>query len=311
MKISRYIKVLFSLSVLVFGFVQMAKSQQIPLFSQYQFNQYLYNPAVAGSEASVEARLVQRYQWRGITDAPRTFNVNAYGPIQGQKMGVGGMVYSDIAGPTRRTGFQGSYSYHLQLNDEMRIGFGLGLGIDQYIVDGTQVRLDEIDDPALQNYRGSSYEFNAKFGIYFYADKYYAGLSIPQIVPDRINVFQSTTNMSKLEDHYILNGGYKFDIGSDFQIEPALLLRWKSPAPLQADVSVWAYYKEMVWIGVTYRTDDAISFGLGYKFQDILMIGYSYDYTTSYLSSFSKGSHEIMLGFKFNSSKGEENPPLL
>ena len=280
MKNSLYIKGLFLLSVLVLGFVQVSKAQQIPLFSQYQFNQYLYNPAVAGSEASVEARLVQRYQWRGITDAPRTFNVNAYGPLQGQKMGVGGMVYSDIVGPTRRTGFQGSYSYHLQLNDEMRIGFGLGIGIDQYIVDGTQVRLDQSDDPALQN-------------------------------PDRINVFQSTTNMAKLEDHYILNGGYKFDIGSDFQIEPALLLRWKSPAPIQADVSVWAYYKEMIWLGVTYRTDDAVSFGLGYNYNDILMIGYSYDYTTSFLSTYSSGSHEIMLGFKFKSAKTEEIPPML
>lgn len=311
MKNSIYIKGLFLFSVLVLGFVQVSKAQQIPLFSQYQFNQYLYNPAVAGSEASVEARLIQRYQWAGITDAPRTFNVNAYGPLQGQKMGVGGMVYSDIVGPTRRTGFQGSYSYHFQLNDEMRIGFGLGLGIDQYIVDGTQVRLDQTDDPALQNYRGSSYEFNAKFGIYFYADKYYVGLSIPQIVPDRINVFQSTTNMAKLEDHYILNGGYKFDIGSDFQIEPALLLRWKSPAPVQADVSVWAYYKEMIWLGVTYRTDDAVSFGIGYNYYDILMIGYSYDYTTSFLSTYSSGSHEIMLGFKFKSSKSEEVPPML
>ena len=311
MKQTKHIKYLFSLLLLVFGLAKITSAQQIPLFSQYQFNQYLYNPAVAGSEEGVEARLVQRYQWRGVTDAPRTFNLNAYGPLEGMKMGVGAMVYSDIVGPTRRTGFMGSYAYHLQLNDEMRIGFGLGLGVDQYIIDGTQVQLDQADDPALQNYRGSAYEFNTKFGIYFYAKNYYAGLSIPQLVPDRINIFESSTNTAKLENHYILNGGYTFEIGDDFKVEPALLFRWRPPAPLQADISVWGYYKDMIWLGVTYRTDDALSFGVGFKYNDMLMIGYSYDYTTSYLSTYTSGSHEIMLGVKFNSSSSEEIPPLL
>lgn len=311
MKNTRYIKFLFSLLFIVFGISHFAKAQQIPLFSQYQFNQYLYNPAVAGSEASVEARLVQRFQWTGITDAPRTFNVNAYGPLDGQKMGVGGMIYSDIAGPTRRTGFQGSYAYHFQLNDEMRLGFGLGIGLDQYTIDGTQVSLDQADDPALQNYMGTSYEFNAKFGAYFYGENYYAGISIPQIVPDKINVFDSATNTAKLEDHYIINGGYTFAIGNDFAIEPTLLMRWKSPVPVQFDISVWGYYKEMIWLGVTYRTDDALSFSVGFDYNDMLMIGYSYDLTTSSLSSYTNGSHEIMLGFKFNSNANKEIPPQL
>lgn len=205
----------------------------------------------------------------------------------------------------------GSYSYQLQLNDEMRLGFGLGIGVDQYIIDGTQVQLDRDDDPALMNYLGSAYEFNSKFGIYFYGDNYYAGLSIPQLVPDRVNIFESATNTAKLQNHYILNGGYTFEIGEDFEIEPSLLLRWRSPAPLQADISVWAFYKEMVWLGVTYRTDDAISIGLGYQYNDMFMIGYSYDYTTSYLSSYTSGSHEIMIGIKFDSETAKEIPPQL
>jgi type IX secretion system PorP/SprF family membrane protein len=311
MKNIRYIKFLFSVLIILVGLGQNARAQQIPLYSQYQFNQYLYNPAVAGSEAGVEARLVQRFQWVGIIDAPRTFNVNAYGPLDGQKMGVGGMVYSDITGPTRRTGFMGSFAYHLQLNDEMRLGFGLGIGFDQYVIDGTQVRLDQSDDPALQNYLGSSYEFNTKFGVYFYGENYYAGISIPQLVPDRIHIFDSATNSAKLEDHYIVNGGYTFTLGDNFAIEPALLMRWKTPVPVQFDISVWGYYREMIWLGITYRTEDALSFGVGFDYNDMLMIGYSYDYTLSSLSSYTSGSHEIMLGFKFNAKKNEEVPPLL
>lgn len=286
-------------------------TQQIPLFSQYQLNQYIYNPAVAGSEDFLDIRFMQRYQWRGITDAPRTFNLSAYSPLQNQKMGVGGLLYSDIVGPTRRTGFQGSYAYHLSFKNDMKLSFGLALGGDQYVVDGTQIKLEDGDDPSLQNFRGTSFEFTAKFGMYFYADKFYVGLAIPQLFNDQVKVFESVTDLSKLEDHYMLNGGYKFEIGSDFMLEPAIMFRYVNPTPIQTDISLWAYWRKMLWLGVTYRTYDAIAISVGFNYNDTFLLGYSYDYTTSELSGFTSGSHEIMLGIRFNqnSSKGEK--PLL
>ena len=286
-------------------------AQQIPLFSQYQMNQYIYNPAVAGSEDYLDIRFMQRYQWRGITDAPRTFNLSAYSPIENQKMGVGGLIYSDIVGPTRRTGVQGSYAYHLQFSNNMNLSFGLALGMDQYIIDGTQIKLDDSDDPALQNYRGTSLEFTAKFGVYFYADQFYVGFSIPQLFNDQIKVFESATDLSKLEDHYMLNGGYKFHLGNDFILEPAIMFRYVSPTPVQTDISLWAYYKEMFWLGLTYRTYDAVAISVGFNYNETFLLGYSYDYTISDLATFSHGSHEIMLGIRFNQNNATGEKPLL
>jgi len=286
-------------------------AQQIPLFSQYQMNKYVYNPAVAGSEDFLDIRFMQRYQWRGITDAPRTFNLSAYSPLENQKMGVGGLIYSDIVGPTRRTGAQGSYAYHLKFNNDMKLAFGLALGLDQYVIDGTQIKLDNSDDPALQNFRGSSVEFTAKFGLYFYADDFFVGLSIPQLFNDQIKIFESVTDLSKLEDHYMLNGGYKFHLGNDFILEPSVMFRYVNPLPIQTDISLWTYYKEMFWLGITYRTYDAISFSVGFNYNDTFLLGYSYDYTTSDLSGFSSGSHEIMLGIRFNRHSASGEKPLL
>ena len=57
----------------------------------------------------------------------------------------------------------------------------------------------------------------------------------------------------------------------------------------------------MVWLGVSYRTEDAIAPLLGYQFKpnakSMLKIGYSYDVTTSQLKNYSSGSHEIMLNY--------------
>ena len=298
--------VVFSILISFKGF-----AQQIPLFSQYQMNKYVYNPAVAGSEDFLDIRFMQRYQWRGITDAPRTFNLSAYSPIKNQKMGVGGLMYSDIVGPTRRTGVQGSYAYHLQFNNNMNLSFGLALGVDQYVIDGTQIKLDNADDPALMNNRGSSLEFTAKFGIYFYADNFYVGVAIPQLFNDQIKIYESSTSLSKLEDHYMLNGGYKFHLGDDFILEPAVMFRYVNPAPLQTDISLWTYYKEMIWLGVTYRTYDAIAFSVGFNYNETFLLGYSYDYTISDLATYSHGSHEIMLGIRFNRNSATGEKPLL
>jgi len=299
------------LFILFTGLAIRTNAQQIPLFSQYQQNQYIYNPAVAGVENFLDIRFMQRYQWRGITDAPRTFNLSAYSPIQDQKMGVGGILFADIVGPTRRTGFEGSYAYHLLFNDDLKLSFGLALGFEQYIIDGTQVQLDQGNDPALGNFKASTYNFLAKFGVYFNNEDFYVGFAIPQLFNDKLNVFEESTKLSKLEDHYILNGGYKFDIGSDFRLEPSVMLRYANPAPVQFDFSLWVYYQNMIWLGITYRTYDALSFGVGFNYNDIFLLGYSYDYTLSDLAGFSHGSHEIMLGIRFKNSQKSSEKPLL
>ena len=97
-----------------------ARAQQLPQLSQYVFNDYIFNPAVAGSRPWFELRTGHRYQWVGITDSPRTFTLSGTTPL-GRKMGVGAQLFTDHVGPTRRTGFQASYAYHLNITDEVRL----------------------------------------------------------------------------------------------------------------------------------------------------------------------------------------------
>src|SRR5687768_16442336 len=103
----------------------LSMAQQLPQFSQYMFNQYAFNPAYTGVTDSWEAVTNNRYQWLGITDAPRTFTLSAQGPLKKENMGLGGYVYTDNVGPTRRLGFQTSYAYHIRLNETIQLSFGL------------------------------------------------------------------------------------------------------------------------------------------------------------------------------------------
>ena len=58
-------------------------------------------------------------------------------------------------------------------------------------------------------------------------------------------------------------------------------------------------FRNTIWLGVSYRTGDAVIAILEYQVIPQLRIGYAYDATTSDLNNYSSGTHEIMLGFDF------------
>ena len=53
----------------LFLFTQESKSQQLPIFSQYMFNDYVINPGVAGTLDYIPLRMTYRNQWTGFTGA--------------------------------------------------------------------------------------------------------------------------------------------------------------------------------------------------------------------------------------------------
>src|ERR1700741_4713389 len=122
-------------------------AQQLPQYTQYMLNDFVLNPAIAGKGKDYwDCRTNNRYQWQGITDAPRTSIMSVQGPFKNRKMGIGGTLFSDIVGPTRRVGFNMSYSYHLKLNSEYTLNLGLSAGVLQYSVDGHKLTLHDNDD---------------------------------------------------------------------------------------------------------------------------------------------------------------------
>ena len=286
-------------------------AQQLAQHSQYLFNDYLVNPAIGGSRPYFDVKTNHRYQWVGITDSPRTFTLSVHGPTKNRKMGLGGLIYTDIVGPTRRIGFQFSYSYHLQLNDNLRLSFGVAAGLQQFAVDGSKITTHDPGDAVISTGYQSAIVPDAKFGAYLYSmdEKLFVGVAFPQILQNKLYFFDSQTSTeSKLEDHYYLMGGYRFDVGDDFKVEPSVLVKYVDPVPLKVDIMARVIYQDKVWIGGGFRTNDAFSAMVGYLHRQNLMIGYSYDFTTTNLRNYSDGTHELMLGIRFvRSTKGAKS----
>ena len=110
-----------------------------------------------------------------------------------------------------------------------------------------------------------------------------------------------TTNATNTIDHYFtqhyyLYAGHVFELNEDFDLKPSVLLKYQKQAPPEVDVNVNALYKDRFWLGIGYRTGDAVVGMVEYQVNPMFRVGYAYDMTTSLLKRYAGGSHEIMLG---------------
>lgn len=304
-------RILHIAALLVLVLVNKSNAQQLPQYTQYMFNDFVMNPAIAGRADYWEAKSNNRYQWMGITDAPRTYILSMQGPFRNLKMGIGGTIFTDIVGPTRRTGINMAYAYHIKLNETYKLSMGVNAGILQYAVDGSKIYPHDAGDPVLSPNYQSAIAPDLGAGLYFYSKKLYVSLGFPQLYQANLKFFEyQTTKNSTLAIHFYGLAGYKFNLGDDFILEPAVLVKMTDPVqykiPVKVDGGLKLSYQDKIWIGANYRTKDAVTAMIGYMFKNWLMFGYSYDYSTTNLQKYNTGTHEVMLGVRFTPPKKKE-----
>ena len=278
-------------------------AQQFPQYSQYLLNDFAVNPAIAGSNSFYEVKINQRNQWVGITDAPRTLILTLNGPFKTKNVGLGGTIYSDVVGPTRRSGSNFNYAYHLKIQKGLKLSLSLTAGLMQFSIDGSKVTTRDPGDTYFANQFLSSIVPGFGFSAYLYHDDYFFGLSAPQLTQKKVSFFTVDHKLNELTPAYFITGGYRFKISDDFKIEPSVLAKYSNPAPMQFDVNTRVFYKDQIWLGSTIRIKDSFTGLIGFIFQQNLLVGYSYDYTFSGLRKYSSGTHEIMVGMRFVSNK--------
>lgn len=282
-------------------------AQQLPQLTQYMANDYIFNQAVAGSRPFFELRSGHRYQWVGVQDAPRTFTLSGSTPLGG-KMGVGGYLFTDIVGPTRRTGVQFSWAYHLRITGDVKLSMALSGGLLQFLIDGSKIQLHDQGDPTMDTQLRGELKPDATFSFLFYHPRWWIGAAAPQLLNNEV-VFlnQSTGSLSRMERHYYAMGGYRLPLGPDLKLEPSFMVKYVDPVPVKVDINLTARYKDAFWIGAGYRTNDAWCAMVGYWHKQQFQFGYSYDVITSNLRNYSTGTHEVMLAITIGRSRPTES----
>lgn len=275
-------------------------AQQDPMVSQYMFNGLYLNPAYAGSHDYWSSTLSYRNQWVGFEGAPETEIAAVDGRIADKNMGLGLILLHDKIGVTRQNTAIFNYSYQLKTGAQSKLALGINAGVSQFSAKLTDLTVWD-PDKVFQNDLTSKLLPRLGVGIYHYGKNHYAGFSIPTLFAYQkdMNFNFDLSRSSFLRRHYLLTAGYIFETSKYIKIKPSILLKYVQNTPLEADFNFSTVYKDIYWVGVSYRTNDALAIILEYRSNSYFRIGYSYDITLSKLRNYSSGSHEIMIGIDF------------
>jgi type IX secretion system PorP/SprF family membrane protein len=291
--------------------------QQLPIFSQYLYNKFLMNPAVAGSDGYTSFSLTAREQWVGYSGAPRTFSFsaqtrilkkgyslkaskrrNVYRPGTDGRVGLGGYVFSDRNGLVQRTGFQASYAYHMWLQNSTQLSFGLALTGYHYRLNEQAMNFEQPDDPWMfNNLRRGMFVPDASFGAYLLNAKYCVGFSADQLFGASTKIANNAYNNFRMNRHFYLFGSYDFTPDGYSIIQPSFNLMMSEQFHPQADLGATYIYDQHVWGGLAYRTSGALIATLGMRYENIF-IGYAFDFTTNEIQRVTYGTHEITFAVK-------------
>lgn len=269
-------------------------------------NPFILNPAIAGTVNYFQIRSINRFQWIGFGDAPVTNSLSFFGPVSAKNkdMGYGATVYDDITGLVSNAGLRGAYAYNLAINDQIRISFGAAIGLMQFKFDGTKSNLPKEDiDPAAPKTVKNFLLPDGIIGTYLYSNNFQVGFSADNLFNNKVNIDDQAKGLNKLKSHFYLLGSYEYYFNRRWSVESSMMIRGVSPAPLQFDINGKGIYQKIAWFGLSYRYQDAISVMGGYIFNKRILIGISYDITTTPIRTNSLGSVEFMLGYRFNSLK--------
>lgn len=303
-------KILVSIFALSLFFSE-TKAQQQAMYSQYMFNTLAINPAYAGSRNVTSATALFRSQWVGMDGAPKTGTFTIDAPINNKKVGLGLQVYSDKIGITSNNGAIVSYAYRIRMQTGT-LAFGLQGGYSQYRAN--------LNDVVLNSYGSQDLAFNQNInkgmlnlgtGVYYNSDRFYVGLSAPQLLNNKLGDFAVTNDnvYTGQAVHLFLATGYVFRLSEDFDLKPSILVKGVKGAPIQADLNASLWIKQVFSIGVQYRTEADIAAMIEVQATPQLRFGYAYDRSTTNLVKLNSGSHEIMLRYEFGFERGKTVSP--
>lgn len=279
-----------------------AIAQQDAQYTQYMYNTLSVNPAYAGSRGQLSFAGLYRSQWVGLDGAPETFTLNLHSPIRNSRLGYGISIVNDNIGDgvVQETYLDAVISYTIDVSMDAKLSFGLKAGGNMLSLDFNGLRNF---DQEVVNQNNIDNRFNPNFGlgVYYHTDKFYAGISAPNVLEaeyfDNDNTEDGVNFLSADRMNVYLITGYVFDVGPDLQFKPALLTKAVGGAPLQVDLSASFLFANKFSFGAAYRWDAAVSGLVGFQVTDQIMLGLAYDRETTELggTQFNDGSFEVFL----------------
>jgi len=297
----------FVAALLLFTSVNLM-AQQDAIYSQYMFNPFAINPAYAGTRNSMSAVILHRSQWVGIEGAPVTQTATVHAPVNKYNIAWGINLAHDKLGPTRNIIAAGTIAYHLKFK-ESKLSFGLRGGIYNSIFNKNLLNFKQDGDPYDVGGVSSAVVPSFDFGMYYYKTKFFVGISATHLWSTNFKYDDLPNSNMYLRTHTMLTTGYVFEINNKLVLKPSLFIKSTNTSPFNLDINLSALLYKKVWLGISFRNTSSVNFLLDMNVTDYLRVGYAYDLLINQLSQYSKGTHELFIGFDFDIKKSQTVSP--
>jgi type IX secretion system PorP/SprF family membrane protein len=297
---------------------------QDPIFTQFYSNPVYLNPAFSGSNKCPRVVSNYRDQWPGFSGNFITTAITYDQGLSDLNGGIGLTVISDQISKTLKSNEVSlSYAYHQHVSKNFTINYGLQTTYIQKSVDRSNLTFSDMIHPR----RGfvfstkdvvsaepvSIFDFSA--GVIGYSDKFYVGFATHHLSEPSITFLQQVSpNSSKaiLSRRYTIHAGTEILVGNKSVLKSSKERETISPSIIYSSqgkfqqLNFGMYYQKGIYVlGGWFRchpdfsqfSSDSFILTLGIQGK-IIRVGYSYDVTTSQLSVYSGGSHELSLALK-------------
>jgi type IX secretion system PorP/SprF family membrane protein len=286
---------LFSLLLLC----EYISAQQLSRTQLFVVNPYFLNPAAAGPTRDIDLFVNYRRQWASQI-APQTFT------FVGSKMFVNGLAggvqfTKDQTGAYSTTGIEFTGAYHVNMNRNQAISFGLSLVGKQHVFDPSGIQVIDPNDQVLNSgVRQSSFVPNASAGILLSSKTYYVGISASQLFETPFKLGQNPTQQKEF-GHFSIHTAWTLPIGSknganSVHLTPNAQLKWVRNGQLQGVFGIMADIDNQVYFGISSDIQSACTSIVGLKW-DQYRIWYAYDFNVKASNTLGSGAHEICFSY--------------
>jgi type IX secretion system PorP/SprF family membrane protein len=294
------------LSLFLMVTVTRVAAQQQPFnYTQYMDNLTPFNPAYSLLDKSGSINALASKQLVGINGGPTTYLLNGNIPIESINSSAGLIVLNDQLAIEQETEVNAYFAKAIQLGENAYLAVSLNAGLRNYIANYSSV--DPTDPQFMNDVRQT--KPNVGFGIMYYSDWYYLGLSVPELTITSLGT-ASVQNNSNFSDHFYFTGALITNVAEDIKFKPATLVTYSAGLPVLANLSGTFYLKDIVGFGVNYSTDKELAGILTINFNGY-HIGYSYKFGigSENLGGVNDATHEVTLSYRFG--KGSAIPKVL
>ncbi len=292
-------------------FCTLQSLAQDPQFTQFYANPLYLNPAFAGTARCPRVVLNYRNQWPALTGTFVTTSASYDQHVEGLGGGLGLLVTNDQAGKgtLNTTTVSGIYSYQQAITRKFSIKAGFQATYFQKSLDWSKLTFGDQIDPR----RGFIYNTNDvprggsvgnvdfSAGLLGYTDILYVGVAVHHLTEPNESLIVGT---SKLPMKITGHAGAAIPLGMrgkygkpKTRISPNVLYQQQAEFR-QLNLGMYLDHGPIT-AGVWYRAKDAFIALIGFQTEKF-KFGYSYDVTTSKLTTATAGSHEVSLQLQFN-----------